>query len=139
MLNSQVSHTLRPITPHLSSRPITLFSKTVKVGRPLDMGLKEFVGHGCTVEVRVSGITCYPQRLSDTHVHSIIHVHPLSSVATTQSSLRSRFPTRPAVHACAQILQQIRQDTRGSRLSTRKQKYNGSGAWQEGGAESKST
>ena len=35
----------------------------------------------------------------DTHDHSIIHVQSVSSVATTLSSLRIRFPTLPALHA----------------------------------------
>ena len=62
----------------------------------------------------------------------------MSSAATTQSSLCIRHPTRPAVHArdprfCNLIDGTIVEPRVGIRI----RKYDGSGAWQESGAESK--
>ena len=74
--------------------------KTVKVGKLLDMGLQAFVvawrswEGRCVLYHVIHTITT----VSDTHVHSSLHVqHLLTSVATTQSSLCRRSPHPPSI------------------------------------------
>ena len=95
------------------------FAKAVKVGTVCRSWM-------CSRGTCVGHDLSRAQRLSDTHVHGIIHVQLVSSVATTQSRFAHQFSNPPnSTCWCPQMLQHIWRDTRGSRLVRRLSKVRG--------------
>ena len=119
---------VKNISGNLTKGPIS--TQRRPTGKPFRVW-DEAVGAGLAEDLGYNG-------LSDTRVHSIFHVEqPVSSVATTRSSLCIRFQTRPAVHARdPSSCNKNRRYKRGLRVGTRVQTYEGLDAWQGSGAES---